>query len=188
MATTPPSNLKVTGKGLAQIDASIRLLATVEVLVGVPEATTNNREDDGTGLTNAALAYIHDTGMPEQNIPARSFMRPALEENAEVIERSLVGIARRVLHGNPGAVEQGYQILGLKISSAIRNKIDDGVPPPLADRTLRARARKGRKGAQAELDRRAQGEVPGTDLAKPLVDTGEMRKSITYAIRLKNRS
>ena len=67
--------------------------------------------------------------------------------------------------------------------AGIKNYIADGVAPPLANATLRKRARKGRKGAQAELDRRAQGEEPGMDLAKPLEDTGQMRNAVTFAIR-----
>ncbi|MXC79275.1 hypothetical protein FQZ92_28365, partial [Escherichia coli] len=51
---------------------------------------------------------------------------------------------------------------------------------PLADSTVEARARRGRKGATLELARRAAGESPGTDLAKPLIDTGQYRRAITH--------
>lgn len=57
---------------------------------------------------------------------------------------------------------------------------------PLADSTVEARARRGRKGAKAELARRAAGELPGTDLVKPLIDTGQYRRAITHVVRDKD--
>jgi hypothetical protein len=69
--------------------------------------------------------------------------------------------------------------------NAVRTKITDGPFAPLADSTLRARARRGRKGAVAELKSRAQGNAPNNANAKPLIDTGQLRKSITYVVRKK---
>lgn len=192
MATRPP-NLVVRGKGLEEISRSLRLLATVEVLVGVPAEETDREDEDSGNMTNAALLYIHENGMPEQNIPSRPSLGPAIAENTDTIADDLGRIAKRVLHGNPGAVEAGYHILGTNMASAVRNKINDGIAPGLAPSTLRKRARKGRKGAAAELERRKQpgtsrDDQAGLDLAKPLVDTAEMRNAITYAIRQKERS
>lgn len=177
------------GKSLDDVSAEIKLLTGVEVLVGFPAETSNRDEGEASEagpITNAALGYIHETGMPEQNIPARPFLVPAIEENAEMIEKRLAGIARKALTGTPGDIEAGYQALGLKMQAAIRNKINEGIPPPLADSTLRARASRGRKGAQEELDARGRGEAPGVANAKPLVDTGQMRNAVNYVIR--NRS
>jgi len=187
---TPPRNLKVTGKGLEQLAPLMRLMATVEVLVGVPAENTERPTDaeDDSGITNAAILYIQENGMPEQNIPARPSLGPAIAKNQDVIEQALANIARRVLAGNPGAVEAGYHVLGGKMAAAVKNEINEGIPPPLAESTLRQRARKGSKGAKAELERRRKGEPAGTDLAKPLVFTGELRNSINYAIRQKQRS
>ena len=191
MATRPP-NLTVTGRGLQDIAADLRLLADLELLVGVPEDKSQRDDPDSKDITNAALLYIHENGMPEQNIPSRPSMGPAMAENQDLITDSLSGIARKVVRGEPAALEIGYQRLGVRLVSAIKNKINDGVPPPLADSTLRQRARKGtpggRIGAKAELERRAKGEAPGTDLAKPLVATSEMRESVTHVIRKKERS
>lgn len=177
------------GKSLADVSAEIKLIAGVEVLVGFPAETSNRDESEAAevgGITNAALGYIHETGMPEQNIPARPFLVPAIEENAEMIEKRLAGIARKALSGDAEAIEAGFQALGLKMQAAIRNKINEGIPPPLAESTLRARAARGRKGAQEELDARGRGEAPGVANAKPLVDSGQMRNAVNYAIR--NRS
>lgn len=195
MATTPPRNLTVKGKGLEDLARNIRLLSTVEVMVGIPAEATDRPEDaeDPSGMTNAALLYIHENGMPEQNIPARPSLGPAIAENTDTIAEELGGIAKRVLWGNPKAVEAGYHILGAKMASAVKNNINDGIEPGLATATLRKRARKGRKGAAAELERRKlpgahRDDAEGLALAKPLVDSAEMRNAITYAIRQKQRS
>lgn len=39
---------------------------------------------------------------------------------------------------------------------------------------------------QEELARRAAGESPGTDLVKPLIDTGQYRRAITHIVRDKD--
>ncbi|HHK9177004.1 TPA: hypothetical protein ACQZF0_001777 [Escherichia coli] len=39
---------------------------------------------------------------------------------------------------------------------------------------------------KAELARRAAGESPGTDLVKPLIDTGQYRRAITHVVRDKD--
>jgi hypothetical protein len=80
-------------------------------------------------------------------------------------------------------VDKGLHKVGLRVATSIKKKINEGVPPPLSEYTLRERARRGRKGAKQELANRASGMAPSTQLAKPLIDTGELRNSITYVIR-----
>jgi hypothetical protein len=170
-------------------------LVDVEVLVGFPEDTTTRPEDPddphssaASDITNASLAYIHDNGMPEQNIPARPFMIPAIKSVQPKITEKLGQILKAVVAGKGiNVIAQGMTQVGIIGKLAIQNTINAGIGPPLADSTLRARARKGRKGAQAELDRRANGEAPGMALAKPLVDSSEMRNAASYAIRSRKK-
>lgn len=182
-------HLKALQDGIAE-------LLAVEVLVGVPEAETDR---DAEELTNAAIAYIHDRGAPEANIPARPFMIPGIDAARAEIVKALAGTARAVAISSQTkntaksdrgrrirlAIEKGYHRVGLITQRSIRSKINEGIPPPLSEYTLRQRAAKGRKGAQEELKRRAQGVAPSTTLAKPLIDTGELRNAINYVIRKK---
>lgn len=179
------NGLHVTQDNMPELLAAIRVLARDEVLVGVPDEGTERVNDDGTraDVTNASLAYIHDNGAPEANIPARPFMIPGMEDAAPQVTKALAAGARGVLAGRIQAAADSLVHAGLRAQLAIQNKINEGIPPPLADVTVQARARKGRKGAQEELNRRAKGFGASLQLAKPLVDTGEMRKSITYVIR-----
>jgi hypothetical protein len=168
---------------------ALKGLASNEVLVGFPAATTDRREDPedaaSKDLTNAELGYIHDNGAPEANIPARPFMIPGIE----AARSKLVRIARRtglktLEATNPAeVVDQGLHAMGLVAQSSIRQVINDGIDPPLADRTLRERARRGRKGAKEELENRAKGLPQGKELAKPLIDTGQLRNAVNYVIR-----
>lgn len=177
------TGLKVTKDGLEQIKARVFDMTTQEVLVGFPEDTTERKNDElPTAVTNATLAYIHDNGAPEQNIPARPFMIPGINDAKARVADKMGQMARAVVAGRD-VVERGFIQVGTLVQTAIRKKINEGVPPPLADATLRARAARGRKGAQAELDARAQGLPAGTALAKPLVDTGQLRNAVNWVIR-----
>lgn len=176
-------NLRISRKGpdLPTIERRIRKLANLQVLVGVP--SDQSERDDGSGMTNAALAYIHDNGAPEQNIPPRPFMRPGIDSIQPEITRRLKKMAKAAVTETGEVMAQQATALGLRAKLAIQNKINEGIPPPLSEATLRRRAAKGRKGAKEELNRRGEGEAPGTALAKPLIDTGQLRNSINYVIR-----
>jgi hypothetical protein len=173
-----------------QIKADIMSLVSVEVLVGFPEDTTERKDD--REMTNAELAYIHDKGAPEANIPKREFMRPGIESVKGPLADELERLAKAVHTGRRGPagksiVEIGYQRVGLIAQKAIRAKINEGIPPPLAERTLQERAARGRKGAKQELANRALGLAPSTQLAKPLIDTAQMRNAVTYVIRSRKK-
>lgn len=179
------------GADLDQLARHLRQLAGVEVLVGFPEDKTEREVDpDGKSspITNAALAYIHDNGAPEQNIPARQFMAPAIADASDKLSSKGGQILQAVLAGGHATlVEQGMHQLGLIGKLAIQKKINEGIPPPLAESTLLNRISKGskygQKGAKAELERREKGLAPSVLFAKPLVDTGQLRNAADYAIR-----
>lgn len=178
--------LKVKVDNLKDLKASMLELTKREVLVGFPEDTTNRdpSAEEPEGITNAALGYIHDHGMPEQNIPARPFMIPGMNEAVPAVTTALGNMAKQALSSKGTYnVDAGYHKVGLKAQFALRRKINEGIPPPLSEVTLRRRAAKGRKGAKAELENRAKGEAPSTQLAKPLIDTGQLRNALNYVIR-----
>jgi hypothetical protein len=169
----PKTGISIRGQTLAQALQSVNLLADVEVLVGFPEDTTErdaDPDDPMRGITNAALAYIHDNGAPERNIPARPFMDPAMQEAEEPLADALGRMAAAALGPNSSAVvEQQAHRLGLIAKLAVQNKINEGIPPPLAPRTLKARALRGRTGT------------------KPLIDTGQLRNAANYVIRSRRK-
>ena len=146
----------------AKITEGLRSMNS-DVLVGVPAEKGQRR--DGEGMTNAALAYVHDNGSAAANIPARPFMVPGIQDARDPIVASLRAGAVQALKGKPAAVERALHIAGLRAQSSIRAKINSGIEPELADSTLEARRARGRTGT------------------KPLIDTGQLRNSINYVVR-----
>lgn len=169
---------------------SMKTLTGKEILVGFPDETAERTDPDSglkIALTNATIAYIQDRGAPEVNLPARPFMLPGITNAVPGVLTALDKAAKAVVRGASEAQVLGYfHQAGLAAQVAVRKKINEGIPPPLADATLQERARRGRKGAKKELLRRAQGIAPSTDFAKPLIDTGQLRNAVTYVIRDKD--
>jgi hypothetical protein len=181
--------LKVSTNNLPKLKERLKSLMINEVLVGVP--SDNAERKDSNEPNNAMLAYIHDNGSPAQNIPARPFMRPGIERAKTGIVKAMEIGAKSCLNGANDAPDVALHQVGLIAQRSIRGRINEGIAPPLAAATLRARIASGRaaKGAKAELARREQGGMPSaTASAKPLIVTGQLRNSINYAIRKKGET
>jgi len=169
---------------LADVIKSITALQKKSVYVGVPESTTQR---EGEPENNATLAYIHDNGSPATNIPARPFLREGVEEGLPKCEKQLKKAVDLALAGK--STEPALHGVGLSAQNAVRHYMSTADFVPLSKYTLEQRVKRAGigvkigKGAQAELDARARGEAPSNENARPLIDTGELRKSITYAIR-----
>ena len=67
---------KITNNRLNAMIAAFHTLASVELVVGVPEA--NAKRKDGEPVSNAMLAAIAETGSPANNIPARPVIGPGM--------------------------------------------------------------------------------------------------------------
>lgn len=166
---------------LKEVLQSINGLVQKQVLVGIPDSAPERKDD--APLSNAAIGYIQETGSPANNLPARPFLVPGVAAAQPKTLPQLQKATEAALDGNLNGAERRMSAAGMAAQNSVRKRINSGISPALSEVTLRERARRGRKGAQEELDRRAAGEKPGIDLAKPLVDTGQLRNSITYVIR-----
>ena len=179
------NGIHVVQDNLDDLKETLRALAMREVLVGVPAENDERPAVDGkpSPVTNAVLAYVHDNGDPARNIPARPFMYPGMKAAEGQVTDLLARTAKYVLGGRPGKLEEGLARVGMAAVKGIQDVIRAGIPPPLADATLRARARRGRKGAQNEIFWRRNEGAPSMQWAIPLMDTNEMFKSITWVTR-----
>jgi hypothetical protein len=159
--------LQMTKDGLKVLQDAMDTLATRQVLAGVPEAeTTRTDAENKDGITNAALAYIHENGAPEAGIPARPFMRPGIENVKDKLAKMMVGAAKAVVDGGDDQeVMKRLTAAALVAESAIRDKIVDGPFKPLAEATIANRRRQGRMGTA------------------PLIDTGALKASIKGVVR-----
>jgi hypothetical protein len=174
---------------LPKLKTSFAKLSSKDVLVGVPreDATRNDDSHNREEMNNATLAYIHDNGSPAQNIPARPFMKPGVENAKDGIVSNFKNAAKKAMEADDEAIERSLNKAGLLTASSMKSVINAGIAPALKYSTLlgRIRNRTSVKGAKAEIAARNAGEVAGLTNAKPLIATGQMRNSITYVLRNK---
>ncbi|EKN3393350.1 hypothetical protein FG426_004104 [Yersinia enterocolitica] len=192
------SGLKVRVDKANGILAAFKSIGNKDVLVGIPESTSNREPEDGEKVTigNAQIGYINEYGSPAQNIPARPHLQPGVQSVQDKTIAKLKQAAQAVFDGNSAAAEKALNQAGLIASDAVRRYMTIANLIPLADSTLAARARRGRKGAIRELARREgegslmekneQGQLISNTNARPLIDQGQYRRAITYIVRDKN--
>jgi len=144
-------------------------LTSDQVLVGIPAANAERDPEPGekTPATNALIGYVMETGSPAQNIPARPFLVPGVKGIEEEIARRYAAGAKAVLDGKATSLDDTHNAVGLIAAASVQRKITDGPFAPLAPRTLAARKARGRTGE------------------RPLVDTGQLRRSVSYVVRPK---
>lgn len=167
------SGLAVVVDHFKQVSEAISLLADMRVMVGVPDTGAGRREGE---ISNASLAYIHENGAPEANIPARPFLKPGIKNAHRDIVASLKKAGQFALAGKPQAVDRQLHRTGMIGRDAVKRKITEGPFVPLKQATIDAR-RKRSKGSRYR--RKATTAVD----VKPLIDTGQMRNAISYVIR-----
>lgn len=152
----------ITKDRMADVLKSIQSLVKERTLVGIPASNAERR--DGP-INNAAIGYINEFGSPANNIPARPFLIPGVEAAQPQVVKQLRKGADQALDGKLDAADKALHRAGIVAVNAVRAKINEGVPPPLKPSTIAARERRGRTGT------------------KPLIDTGQLRNSLTYVIR-----
>lgn len=171
---------------MAKVLEGIAALAKTRVEVGIPSSRAGRREG---GITSAALGYIHENGAPEVGIPARPFLLPGVKSVQPEISAGFKKVAEFGLDGKPAAVDRQLHRIGLLAQNAVRAKISEGIPPPLAPSTIAGRIRrvKGPKrkakiaaAAAAGMPWSTQGGVAG--IFTPLILTGQLRNAITYVV------
>jgi hypothetical protein len=177
------SGVYVTIDKVGDISKAILLLADKKVMVGVP--ASKDMRDNSTGINNAALAYIHEHGAPEANIPARPFLEPTVKaKQKSVIEPALYAAASAAFAGDPGKVERTLSKLGQEMADAVRETIRAGIPPPLKESTLIARARRRAAYKNAKRERKAALREKAVAAGGiPLIDTAQMLRAITWVLR-----
>lgn len=154
-------SVTATGEGLASILEAIENLTSQEVLVGIPHGETRSDEE----MTNAQIGYIQETGSPAMNLSARAFLAPGVEDCQERVSAQLTKAVDEALKGNNQGVDRCLNRAGMVAQNSVRAKINSGDFAPLSEATLRARRRAGKT------------------RTKPLIDTGQLRNSITYIIK-----
>lgn len=125
------------------------------IAVGVQGSQASAVHGD-EGLTTADVAAINEFGM---GVPARPFMRLTFEQRAGDLQKLGRGLEQRVLQGSM-TVDNALNVMGTAAVGYVRATLDSGVPPPNAPGTI---AKKGS--------------------SQPLIDTAQLKGSITSEVR-----
>ena len=144
-----------TDKGYRKLVNTLSGNPKTRITVGVHEVA-GQEIHPGTTLTVAELATIHEFGT--DTIPERSFLRAWFDENRERCHEAVKRMAQSVMRGERSR-EDAIEILGQTFVAQIQKRIAKGIPPPNSPATIAA------KGSST-----------------PLIDTGILRTSITYAV------
>lgn len=135
----------------------------VVVKVGVQAKDKAVRRGKGGSIRNtdqplAFIAAIHEFGL--DNMPQRSFLRSAYDENLPMIDKMIQRVANGAVFGlgTNAALNQ----LGNVVQGMVQRKIVDGPFVPNSPATIKRKKS-----------------------SKPLIDTGHLRQSIRYVIERK---
>lgn len=157
--------VKITVDKMASIIKAINELGAKDVLVGIPEGSTDRKSGDPA--TNALIGYVQEFGSPANNIPARPFLIPGVQDIQKPAADRLKVAAQRALSGDLSQAEKQLHAAGLMGQNSARAKVNSNIQPKLSERTLAAR------------------RARGVTRENTLVDSGQLRNAITYVIRKK---
>ena len=172
------------------IKDALEKLALKDVLVGIPQEGSSRKS--GEGITNAELAYIHTHGI--RNIGMRQEMQGSLDHGTPYSKAYEMYIQA---HGSPlwnspprpiiePAIEDMKGPISEQLRQAIVAALEGGNPEP----ALKRAGMLGQNAARGWFVNPKNNWAPNSPLTiakkksdKPLINTGELRKSITFIVR-----
>lgn len=187
------SSFETVTDNMPALEALLRELKESDVLVGIPEQKASRKKSD---INNAELLYIHthgirrkamrqemqlemdrgsaysaayqlylqEHGSPLWKSPPRPVLEPAIQDKKDWIAEQLGKAATAGLDGDRKGFREGLHRAGETAENAARDWFTN--------------PKNGWKPNSAKTI-----ELKGSD--KPLIDTDEMRKSITHVVRRK---
>ena len=123
------------------------------------DALKSKKDSDGeaiSGLTVVDVGTFHEFGA--EGIPQRSFLGDTVDLNRQTYDQIISRLIYNIMLGKMNA-KNGLELFGLRVVKDVQKRIADGIDPENADSTIAA------KGS-----------------SKPLVDTGQLRQSITFVV------
>jgi hypothetical protein len=129
--------------------------------------------DNGMPYSKAHELYIHEHGSPLYRIPPRPVLEPAIENSKEQIAELMKEAVDIAMEGNN--IIPALEKVGMQGQNIVRDWFTnpENKWPANSDFTING----------SKLDKNGNKFIKGKGSDRPLIDTGEMRKSITYAIK-----
>lgn len=136
----------------------MRRMDDQQVIVGVPRGK-QHIDADGHAVDMALIAEVLNYGSASRNIPARPFVEPPINQNMQKYQKLMAREARGILLGRD-TLNRALAKAGMVMVADIQDYMVSHTGfKPLAASTIK------RKGS-----------------SKPLIDTGQLRQSITYKV------
>ena len=162
-------NIAVEKRNLKKLIKEIKFVKENEVYIGIPQdkSVRNNQE----GITNAELLFIHTNGSPVNNVPARPVIEPAIKNDQERISKMMKKAANLAFNGRYGEAIRQLKLVGMRgqnVSKSWFINPDNGWP----------------ENSPLTKMRKIRGKPDGYE-PRPLIDTGQLRNSITYFVKTK---
>jgi hypothetical protein len=126
---------------------------------GAKAKTEREGEESDEALTIIDVANMLEFGT--EDAPARSIIREWFDTASPEMRRDLSKLMQSVIKGTR-TKDEILEILGLRAQGEIQQRMADGIDPPNAPSTIKA------KGS-----------------SKPTIDTGQTRSAVSYAVREK---
>lgn len=147
-----PDNYKKFTKFL---DALQKAKKSMGVQIGVVKNSTgiNKRTGKDKNITVAEEAFYNCMGVPERNIPPRNYQKKVIDDNMSKWQKEIKGLLKKK------SSQDTCEIMGIIARDETKHTIDTWKKPPNAKTTI---AIKGKN--------------------TPLVDFGDLLKSITYEV------
>lgn len=162
---------KTTKISFKQIEKNFREMGRQRVLIGIPKSMAAR----STGESNAAIGYIQEKGAPKANIPPRPFLIPGVKK-VELVCAALLKEASPIALQDEALVGATLNKVGLRAVVSVVDMFTNNSWPALSKATIRARLRKMAPGNAKKFSE-------GHGALRPLIDTGQLRRSITYIVR-----
>lgn len=159
--------VKTKDKGAKALLERAKIKATVKVgVIGAGAAAPKEDKDEAgniftpeAGDTVADVATANEFGL---GVPERPFVRGYVDENEAQIKEWERKVGVMLLDGRRRrGPKPTMELFGLQVASGMQERIDQGIPPANSPATIE------RKGS-----------------SKPLVNTGQLKSSITYEVKL----
>lgn len=146
------AHVKDTDKGYKDLVKRVFGIQKPRISVGV----FSEEAEHGGPLSVLDVAIINEFGLG--NVPERSFLRAWFDENESRAYQMCQVMLTTVVQGKR-TKEQALQLLAMKFVGEIQQRISQGIPPA---------------NAQSTIDKKGS--------STPLIDTGQLRSSISFKI------
>lgn len=153
-----PVTLKKSGPGVAGLKKQMDQLRNMDVLIGIPADKASRKKDV---INNASLLFLHTHGSELKHIPARPVLEPSIALNREIISDHLGLAAKAITDNKPDTARRELAVTGQLAANAAKRYVMEGTHlAPNKPSTIRRKKS-----------------------SRPLIDTSQMVKAITYVVR-----